>query len=191
MRVQHRSIIQCLTTRIKCVPSAAALFVEHFSLHYANSPCRIITYRDNVSHSNRLERFGVRIPIAAAQVRSHRIELAQRTTQNFDNRVACRHAMNETTFERPTGLPACSHQRLSKNVVLSGMITSVITEPERLIIHFKNTRKSGFVCITLLSSGQVISYSIVTGRKASLTDRTDEFGYDANVQSSGCGLFGN
>ena len=29
-------------------------------------------------------------------------------------------------------------------------ITSVITEPERAIIHFKNTRKSGFACITLL-----------------------------------------
>ena len=31
-----------------------------------------------------------------------------------------------------------------------GVITSVITEPERLIIHFKSTCKSGFVCITLL-----------------------------------------
>jgi hypothetical protein len=30
------------------------------------------------------------------------------------------------------------------------MITSVITEPERAIIHFKTTRKSGFACITLL-----------------------------------------
>ena len=30
-------------------------------------------------------------------------------------------------------------------------ITSVITEPEPAIIHFKNTRKSGFACITLLS----------------------------------------
>jgi hypothetical protein len=31
------------------------------------------------------------------------------------------------------------------------MITAVITEPERAINHFKNTRKSGFVCITLFS----------------------------------------
>ena len=30
------------------------------------------------------------------------------------------------------------------------VITSVITEPEPAIIHFKNTRKSGFACITLL-----------------------------------------
>ena len=29
-------------------------------------------------------------------------------------------------------------------------ITSVITEPESAIIHFKNTLKSGFACITLL-----------------------------------------
>ena len=33
------------------------------------------------------------------------------------------------------------------------MITAVITEPEQAINHFKNTRKSGFVCITLLSHG--------------------------------------
>ena len=31
-------------------------------------------------------------------------------------------------------------------------ITSVITEPGRLIFHFKNTRTPGFACITLLSS---------------------------------------
>ena len=30
-------------------------------------------------------------------------------------------------------------------------ITSVITEPEPAIIHFKTTRKSGFACIALLS----------------------------------------
>ena len=33
----------------------------------------------------------------------------------------------------------------------ASVITSVITEPEPAIIHFKNTRKSGFACITLLS----------------------------------------
>ena len=35
-------------------------------------------------------------------------------------------------------------------------ITSVITEPEPAIIHFKNTRKSGFVCITLLSTDSAL-----------------------------------
>ena len=78
-----------------------------------------------------LNGLAVRIPNAAAQKRLNRIKLAERTNQNFDNRVPCRHAMNETKFERPTGLPACGHERLSKNVVLLGMITSVITEPER------------------------------------------------------------
>ena len=34
---------------------------------------------------------------------------------------------------------------------LSG-ITSVITEPGRLIIQFQKTRKTGFACITLLSA---------------------------------------
>ena len=34
---------------------------------------------------------------------------------------------------------------------IPGGITPVITEPERMTIHFKNTRKSGFACITLLS----------------------------------------
>ena len=33
---------------------------------------------------------------------------------------------------------------------IPGGITAVITEPEPAIIHFKNTRKSGFACITLL-----------------------------------------
>ena len=42
----------------------------------------------------------------------------------------------------------CANLHLSR-------ITSVITEPEQpepAIIHFKNTRKSGFVCIALLST---------------------------------------
>ena len=42
------------------------------------------------------------------------------------------------------------HSATSRKGVLSD-ITSVITEPEPAIIHFKNTRKSGFACITLLS----------------------------------------
>ena len=72
-----------------------------------------------------------RIAIAAAQERFHRIKLAERTSQNFDNRVLCRHAMNEKTFVRPTGLPVFNHERLSKNVVLQGMITSGFTGHER------------------------------------------------------------
>ena len=42
--------------------------------------------------------------------------------------------------------------QFAKFVVHLSRITSVITEPERMIIHFKNTRKSGFACITLLST---------------------------------------
>ena len=75
-----------------------------------------------------LNGLAVRIPNAAAQERLNRIKLAERTNQNFNNRASCRHAMNETTFERPTGLPACGHERLSKNVVLLGMITPALTE---------------------------------------------------------------
>ena len=30
-------------------------------------------------------------------------------------------------------------------------ITSAITEPEQVILHFQSTRKSGFACIALLS----------------------------------------
>ena len=45
--------------------------------------------------------------------------------------------------------PLC--QDASSYFILFSRITSVITEPEPAIIHFKNTRKSGFVCITLLS----------------------------------------
>ena len=37
------------------------------------------------------------------------------------------------------------------NAALEGMITLAITEPERVIHHFKTTRKSGFACIALLS----------------------------------------
>ena len=33
---------------------------------------------------------------------------------------------------------------------MESVITSVITEPEPAIVHFKSTRKSGFACITLL-----------------------------------------
>ena len=36
-------------------------------------------------------------------------------------------------------------------VICSSGISAVITEPEPAIIQFKNTRKSGFACITLLS----------------------------------------
>ena len=32
-------------------------------------------------------------------------------------------------------------------------ITSAITEPEQAIFHFETTRKSGFACIALLSTG--------------------------------------
>ena len=35
--------------------------------------------------------------------------------------------------------------------IRSSEITSAITEPEPAIIHFNNTRKSGFACIALLS----------------------------------------
>ena len=40
------------------------------------------------------------------------------------------------------------------------VITSVITEPELAIIHFKNTRKSGFACITLLPKQEM---SLIVG----------------------------
>ena len=40
---------------------------------------------------------------------------------------------------------------LRVKVEVLSVITSVITEPEPAINHFKNTRKSGFACITLLS----------------------------------------
>ena len=42
------------------------------------------------------------------------------------------------------------------NVASLRWITPVITEPEPAIHHFKNTRKSGFVCITLLSGLRAI-----------------------------------
>ena len=37
--------------------------------------------------------------------------------------------------------------------LISSGITSVITEPGRVILHFQKTRKTGFACITLLSAG--------------------------------------
>ena len=98
-----------------------------------------------------LNGLAVRIPIAAAQERFRRIKLAERTSQNFDNRVPCRHAMNEKTFVRPTGLPVCSHERLSKNVIFQGMITSAITGRRQVILHFKTHGLRRSVCIVLLS----------------------------------------
>ena len=53
-------------------------------------------------------------------------------------------------------------------------ITAVITEPEPAINHFKNTRKSGFACITLLSGSllQVRIKELMESRhlRDSLTD---------------------
>ena len=71
-----------------------------------------------------------RIAIAAAQERSHHIKLTERTTQNFDNRAQTSYD-GRANPERSIRLRVRSHERLSANVVLLGMITAVITEPGR------------------------------------------------------------